>query len=748
MYDILFQPVNTLINLKPTALKALGRLGINNVRDLLFYRSYGYKFISVNPDLSIVPRGTEVVVSVVVGGIDWPSTSRQPMKIYTANETGELALVFFNKIPPFMMAKLREGERITISGKIERNGRFMPQLNHPDFILRKELIRRVMPLYHLTYGLINKQLYSYILEGLNAIELAISARMNFGQLHGEGKQSTNSDNSGGNIYDNEREYMRSLLAALKGLHLVHVDLSRNIGEQFIAARNALAAKELFANQVSLQNLRLRCKKNRGLRIIPAKELQQRVLSKLGFTLTEGQLKAMEEIEEDQDQEAQMMRLLQGDVGSGKTLVALLSMLNAVASGYQACLMVPTDLLSTQHYNFFKKAISDICGDTHSGRNAAVGNTARDDDAPSLASDKPINVALLTGKSKIKERRLIKEGLADGTIDILIGTHALFQDEVEFKQLGYVVIDEQHRFGVQQRLDLINKAEHPDVLVMTATPIPRSLTLTMFGDMAISQILTKPKNRKPIITKTMPIERKARLINSLQKKFDRGERVYWVCPLVDPKDKFLDDSEASEHASEKSAILERGCYSDVMTRYAELASIYPEKGAVLHGKIKSADKDKVMASFKDGQLQYLVATTVIEVGIDVPEATLIVIENAEKFGLAQLHQLRGRVGRGKKESCCVLMYSPKNFTPAAQRRLKTMRESSDGFYIAEQDLLLRGGGEILGTRQSGEPDFYFADLGVHAELLVKVNKLAAAVKTSDFLDFQVRLFDKEQDNVSY
>lgn len=716
MYDVLFQPVASVLNIKPATEKALVRLGIHNLRDLLFYKPYSHKIFHVEPDLSNVRVGSEIVTNVTIHDIEMPKTRRSPIKIYAGNNSGQLLLVFFNKIAPFIFAKLKQGAEVTIAGKIEQIDRAysggIAQINHPEFYFRRDLVKPVQPLYHLTYGIINKQLYGYILDAVSALEIAVKARINFGNM--AGKDSSN-------IFDNEKEYLTNLITQVKKLHLIQNPTDKPTNNIFglnVSLEEAiknLAALELYANQVSLHNLRSDNEKNIGHVMKVAADEKEGVLSRLGFTLTEGQQAAIAEIETDQQSNIQMMRLLQGDVGSGKTLVALLTMLNSVNSGFQACLMAPTDLLSQQHYEFFCKALqANIDGEQY-------------------------RVALLTGKTGAKDRRLINEGLKSGQIDILIGTHALFQNQVEFSNLGYVIIDEQHRFGVQQRMELINKASHPDVLVMTATPIPRSLTLTMFGDMAVSQIKNKPKNRLPIITARLSTQKRNDIIDSLQSKFSEGDRVYWVCPLIDQSDKLIERIDEEGNVEE----LANFQYSDVTARAKELESVYPGRGAVLHGKMKPAEKDEVMSKFKEGELDYIVATTVIEVGIDVPEATLIVIENAEKFGLAQLHQLRGRVGRGHKQSHCVLLYNPQNYSQTARERLKIMHDSNDGFYISEQDLILRGGGEILGTRQSGEPDFYFADLGKHTDILIRANKLAIACKQDVFQDFQLKLFSKEQ-----
>ncbi len=696
MYDIFFQPVKTLIPMKETAEKALKRLGIHLLRDLVFYKPTSYNISNTSSDFTKFRDGMLVQIDVNIDEIANPSSRRSPTKIYTSNDTGTLTLVFFNKIPPFIYSRLKKGSRYTVSGKIQFfDGAW--QITHPEFLFKKALAVPVEPVYPLTYGLINKQLYGYILSVLDLLETAVNTRISFGKL----------EDKAINIFQNEREYMQSLLDEIKKLHLIALNPNPILIEKSIAeATENLSAKELFANQASLAKLKSKEQAALGRSFAIAEHIKQQTLDRLGFKLTSAQEESIKEIEAGQFSDIQMMKLLQGDVGSGKTLVALLTMINVASSGFQAALMVPTDLLSMQHFQFFKAALE--------GTN--------------------ITPALLTGKTGARDRRLVKAGLANGEINILIGTHALFQEAVEFRDLGFVVIDEQHRFGVEQRLELIAKASHPDVLVMTATPIPRSLTLTMFGDMSVSQIKTKPQNRLPIVTTITSNTKKDQLIESLQKKLELGEKIYWVCPLIDQNDKTLEQDEDA-------------IYADVTSRYAELEAAYPGKVAILHGKMKAADKDAVMQQFKEGDIRILVATTVIEVGIDVPDATLIIIENAEKFGLAQLHQLRGRVGRGELQSYCVLIYNSKRLSAMARQRLEIMRRSSDGFYISEQDLLLRGGGEILGTKQSGEPDFFFADLGRDLKILLQANKLATEMNDSDFIEFQTRLFARDRDELA-
>jgi ATP-dependent DNA helicase RecG len=458
----------------------------------------------------------------------------------------------------------------------------------------------------------------------------------------------------------------------------------------------LAKYELLANQINLALIRETIKKARGRSFTKALESQEEVIARLGFTLTNSQNQALKEIELDQLDGSRMVRMLQGDVGSGKTLIALLTILNVMEQGLQSVIMAPTDLLAIQHYEFFTKAL---------GNEGYIG--------------------LLTRKTKSKD---LLQKLENGEILILIGTHAVFQEKVNFKDLAYIIIDEQHRFGVEQRLELINKANMPDLLVMTATPIPRSLTLTLFGDMASSKLLEKPKGRLPIVTTVMPRTRIADVMQALERKMQIGEKIYWICPLIAKED--LEDE--NEHLM------------DTVTRLIDLQKIYGNKVGLVHGKMKNNEKDDAMKQFKDGTTQILVATTVIEVGIDVPDATLIIIENAEKFGLASLHQLRGRVGRSSLQSHAVLLYENTRTTTIARKRLEIMRDSEDGFYIAEQDLLLRGGGEILGTKQSGEQDFIFADLTEDMELLVECNKSVGSLLSSGTTpNLLLKLFSREK-----
>lgn len=648
---ILFSEVAKYIRIKPETKSALARLGIVNVRDLIFHKPNSYNSVSTNPTKADIKHGDKIVSHVEIKDIELSKHRKSPTKILVEGDAGPIVLVFFNKIPPFIFSKLKIGATLTVEGKVEWND-FYFQMRHPDFIFQSKDIHPTEPIYPLTYGLSNRQIINYQTKIFEALDPHINTLNN--------------------------KHLELIFSNIKKLHFPENpnDIS-SIEKQY----KILAGYELLANQINLAIIRENIKKNEGRSFEKAKNLQDHTLERLGFTLTDSQQNAVEEIEKDQLEETRMVRLLQGDVGSGKTLVAIMTILNVLQKDMQSVIMAPTDLLANQHYEFAIKA---------------------------LGEDMREQIELLTGKSK--NRKILLERLLKGEIKLLIGTHAIFQEKVAFKDLAYIIIDEQHKFGVQQRLDLINKANMPDLLVMTATPIPRSLTLTMFGDMLSSKLTEKPKGRLPIQTNVMARMRIDEVQRAIERKLDANEKVYWVCPLIEKGDE-------SDEENDNSHLM------DVYARAKSLEELYPGSVGIVHGKMKATEKDEIMQNFKSGKFKILVATTVIEVGIDVPDATLIIIENAEKFGLSALHQLRGRVGRSSLQSHAILLYENTRCTKTARKRLSIMRESEDGFYIAEQDLLLRGGGEILGLRQSGEQRFIFADMERDLELLIESNKKA-------------------------
>ncbi|MBP7189776.1 MAG: ATP-dependent DNA helicase RecG [Rickettsiaceae bacterium] len=672
MSELLFKPVSSLIKLTKTAHEALTRLKIRSTSDLLLHKPHSYIDRDLKPNLSNLQPQQHIVTDVIIKDIEMPK-NRKPMKIYVENNTGSITLVFFNKIHPYIFSKLRIGTKITIEGKVEFND-FYYQIAHPEFIWNPQTKKELEPIYPLTYGLNNKQLHDYILR---AILLIDNLPMNASGEYGE-----------------------NFVKAMKMIH------SPNNHEEISRATAFLAEVELLSNQLMLAKARKENNARRGISFPKAENLQNAALQKIGFTLSNGQRHVIDEIEEDQSSSTRMTRMLQGDVGSGKTLVALLTILNVAAKNMQSALMAPTDLLASQHYNFFTKALDG------SG----------------------IEVALLTSKTKAKQKKEILEKLEAGEILILIGTHSLFQNKVQFNDLGYIIIDEQHKFGVEQRAELLKKAKCPDMLVMTATPIPRSLTMTLFGDMSVSKLTSKPSCRPEIITLLKHSSKSVEIIKSIKRKMDCGERVYWICPLI-------------EQQSEEESLEGRLEAADSISRFLYFKEVFGDKVGLVHGKMQSDEKDSTMQKFKNGEISMLVSTTVVEVGIDVPEATIIVIENAERFGLAQLHQLRGRVGRGSLSSFCILIYAAAS--SIARERLNIMKSSTDGFFIAEQDLLLRGGGEILGTKQSGAQEFHFADISHNVNLLVRCNEKANNIIKECIIDksleFISRIFTQNLEN---
>ncbi|KKB09695.1 ATP-dependent DNA helicase RecG [Devosia chinhatensis] len=568
-----------------------------------------------------------------------------PHRVFAHDDTGDINLVFFRAQGGWVEKALPVGEERYVSGKIDFfNGE--KQITHPDYIVEADkfaTLPLVEPVYPLTNGLSSKALSKLVRQAVDTLpdipEWIDAATM-------------------------ARRKWPSFAAAMR---MVHLPDNPGDAELWAPARQRLAYDEYLAGQITLQIVRSTMVSERGIARRFSGNATLKVNSLLPFSLTEGQKAALEDILKDLASPTRMSRLLQGDVGSGKTVVALMAMAAMTESGAQSSLMAPTELLASQHF----RTIKPLCD--------AAG----------------ITCALLTGKMPAAERRKILVGLADGTISIVVGTHALFQSDIEFKDLGLTVVDEQHRFGVHQRLALSDKGRHTDLLVMTATPIPRTLVLTHFGDMEVSILREKPAGRQPIDTAVLSINDYARVISRLQSRLAEGAQAYWVCPLVE-------ESETLEVVSAED-------------RFAELQKVFGDQVALVHGRMSAAAKQEVMDRFKANEIKLLVATTVIEVGVDVPNSSIMIIEHAERFGLAQLHQLRGRVGRGSQRSACLLLYKDP-LSETAKARLETIKSTEDGFVIAERDLELRGQGDLLGTRQSGMPGYRLAVPDVHRHLL--------------------------------
>jgi ATP-dependent DNA helicase RecG len=616
--------------------------------DLLWHTPTGAIDRRAAPTVAAAVPGTIATLQVRVLEHRGPprGNSKAPYKVACEDDTGRIDLVFFHAEPKYVERQLPEGSVRYVSGRVEvYNDR--KQMPHPDYIVAPEAraeLPLLEPVYPLTAGLSGKVLLKAVRGALELVP-ELPEWQDASWLTGRG--------------------WPGFAAALERLHRPAEAEDVSVGS---APWQRLAYDELLAGQLALALVRQGFKRQPGRSIAGDGRIRARIADALPFTLTRSQRQALKEIAADMAAPHRMLRLLQGDVGSGKTVVALMAMAVAVEAGAQAALMAPTEVLARQHAETV---------------------------AP-LADHAGLTIALLTGREKGKARAALLERLASGEIDILIGTHALFQSDVEFKDLAFAVIDEQHRFGVHQRLALQSKGGRADLLVMTATPIPRTLLMTHYGDLDVSRLTEKPAGRKPVVTKAVSVDAIERLLERLRVQLAEGAQVYWVCPLIE-------DTGRSELAAAEA-------------RHAHLAQLFgPGKVGLLHGAMTASGKDQTMAAFAAGHLRILVATTVIEVGVDVTNANIMVVEHAERFGLAQLHQLRGRVGRGSRESFCMLLYKAP-LGENARQRLETMEATEDGFLIAEKDLELRGGGEVLGARQSGMPEFRIAEVPNFKELL--------------------------------
>ncbi|MEO0878635.1 MAG: ATP-dependent DNA helicase RecG [Pseudomonadota bacterium] len=660
----LFAETRTLAGVGPRLAALIEKVAGPLVVDLVMTPPISVIDRSARPRLADAPLGALVTLDVTVdrhepGPPRGRGRSKAPYRVIVSDETSFLTLAFFHAREDYLAKALPEGARRLISGRIEDyNGD--RQMTHPDYIAdpdKPEDMPLIEPVYPLTAGLTANVMRK---AAANAVARAPALP--------EWQDPAWLDKQG----------WRSWNEAIKAVHA-----PESAAELSPAAvdRQRLAYDELLANQLALSLIRAARAKSGGRALKGDGVLKAKAKAALPYNLTVGQKKALTVIFDDMASTDRMVRLLQADVGAGKTIVAFFAMLNAVEAGAQAAIMAPTEILARQH-------LEGLAG---------------------LADAAGVTLEILTGRDKGREREAKLTGLEKGYIDILIGTHAIFQESVAFHDLGLVVIDEQHRFGVHQRMALAGKGAKPDLLVMTATPIPRTLALTAYGDMEVSAIREKPPGRKPVSTRTVPLERLDDVIAGVRRAAEKGEQAYWVCPLVEESDAMaLTAAEA---------------------RFRDLQAVFGARVGLVHGRMKGPEKDAVMSAFHEGALSVLIATTVIEVGVNAPNATIMVIEHAERFGLAQLHQLRGRVGRGEKPSACVLLYKgPLGET--AKARLKMMRASDNGFEIAEEDLRLRGAGDFLGAAQSGFPQFRIADAAAHGDLLAAARDDAALIMERD------------------
>ena len=650
-----------------TALKGVGvkttnllkKKKINNIFDLLWKLPKSYTDRSLSSKIKDLRIGEVQTITIIPKKYSFPRVRNLPNRVLCSDETGEIDCIFFNSFEGYVRKILPIGKEITVSGKI---GYFRNkyQLTNPKYLSEdSSLIKQKHNTYSLTDGITEKiynKIINQIIENLPLLN----------EWH-----SKNILQKFDNISWND---------AIKDLHK-----PENVGSYQKNFYQRLAFDEIFSTFLVNSEIRKKIKKIKKINKILDVNKQNEIINKLKFLLTNDQLKTLKEINNDLCSSTKMFRLLQGDVGSGKTIVSLLSALNTVNSGFQVALMAPTEILARQHYTLAKEIFP-----------------------------KNINIKLISGKSDYKSKKIILNELSKHKIDIIFGTHAIFQKKVNFKKLGLIIIDEQHKFGVNQRKRLSDKGgNNCDVLLMTATPIPRTLTMTMYGDMDLSIIREKPKSRKPIKTYSKLESKIDDIIKFIKKEIKLGHQIFWVCPLIE-------ESKKIDHSS-------------AVKKFEYLDKLFPNQVSLLHGKTDIEEKEIILNRFLKNEFKILVSTTIIEVGIDFPNANVIIIENANKFGLSQLHQLRGRVGRGDKESTCILMFKS-NLSENAKKRINILKDTNDGFIISEEDMKIRGFGDILGFKQSGIKNFKLADPIHNNDLFLLAEK-------------EMRRIEKSNENIS-
>ncbi|MDC3101870.1 ATP-dependent DNA helicase RecG [Candidatus Pelagibacter sp.] len=661
-----------------TALKGVGvkttnllkKKNINNLFDLLWKLPKSYTDRSLSSKIKDLKIGENQTVTVTPQKYLFPRIRNLPNRVICSDDTGNLDCVFFNSYEGYVKKILPLGKEITISGKISYfKNKY--QLTNPKYISEdSSLIKQVHNQYSLTEGISEKVYNKIINQIINKLPV-------LDEWH-----SNEIIKKFGNLSWNKS--------------IVELHKPENIGKYKDNFYQRLAYDEIFSTFLVNSEIRKKIKKikKKGKKI--NFNLQNDLINKLSFSLTNDQLNSLKQINRDLSTSTKMFRLLQGDVGSGKTIIALLSAYNTVNSGYQVAFMAPTEILARQHYNLAKEI---------------------------FPNNKKIE--LISGKSNYKNKKIILEKLKNSKIDIIFGTHAIFQKKVTYKKLGLIIIDEQHKFGVNQRKKLSDKGgDDCDVLLMTATPIPRTLTMTMYGDMDLSIIKEKPKSRKPIKTYSKLESKIDDVLKFIKKEINSGNQIFWVCPLIE-------ESKKLDHTS-------------AVNKFEFLKKLFPNQVLLLHGKTEIDEKEKILNNFQKNKFQILVSTTIIEVGIDFPNANVIIIENANKFGLSQLHQLRGRVGRGVKESTCILMFKS-NLSENAKKRINILKQSNDGFLISEEDMRIRGFGDILGFKQSGIKNFKLADPIHNSDLFLLAEKEIKRIENSneDIKKFKplIKLYDR-------
>ena len=661
-----------------TALKGVGvkttnllkKKNINNLFDLLWKLPKSYTDRSSSSKIKDLKIGENQTVTVTPQKYLFPRIRNLPNRVICSDDSGKLDCVFFNSYEGYVKKILPLGKEITISGKISYfKNKY--QLTNPKYISEdSSLIKQVHNQYSLTEG-ISEKVYNKIIDQI------ISELPELDEWH-----SNQIVKKFGNLSWNNS--------------IVELHKPENIGKYRDNFYQRLAYDEIFSTFLVNSEIRKKIKKIKKKRKKINFNLQNNLINKLSFSLTNDQVNSLKEINKDLSTSTKMFRLLQGDVGSGKTIIALLSAYNTINSGYQVAFMAPTEILARQHYNLAKEIFP--------------------------GSKK---IELISGKSDYKNKKIILEKLKNNKIDIIFGTHAIFQKKVSYKKLGLIIIDEQHKFGVNQRKKLSDKGgDDCDVLLMTATPIPRTLTMTMYGDMDLSIIKEKPKSRKPIKTYSKLESRINDVLKFIKKEINSGNQIFWVCPLIE-------ESKKLDHTS-------------AVNKFEFLKKLFPNQVLLLHGKTEINEKEKILNNFQKNKFQILVSTTIIEVGIDFPNANVIIIENANKFGLSQLHQLRGRVGRGDKDSTCILMFKS-NLSENAKKRINILKQSNDGFFISEEDMKIRGFGDLLGFKQSGIKNFKLADPVHNSDLFLLAEKEIKRIEQTneDISKFKplIKLYDR-------
>ena len=671
--DFIFNEVNKLKGVGPQLSKYLKKKRIEKIKDIILNLPYSETDRSKIYKLNELEVGKIQSIKVLVKKLNFPRIRNLPNKIICEDQTGKIDIIYFNSREGYLRKLFPINEWVIVSGKVNYFNKNY-QITNPDYVTKLEnqnYVIKNIPKYNLTKG-INEKKYRFISEQvINNLPLI------------------------DDWLDKDFIIENNLLnwnESIKNLHNTK-DGKDNYSKSF----RRIVFDELCANFLTLSENRKRIRRKKRPKKFDIK-YSQSIIKKLPFDLTNSQKKVLSEINQDLMSRNRMFRIIQGDVGSGKTIVSLLTIINTIKSGYQCALMSPTEILAKQHFELSKK----------------------------IFRDSDYRIDFLTGKTEYKKRKDILSSLSNGKTKLLIGTHALFQKKINFKKLGLVIIDEQHKFGVKQRSDLAKKGGNEcDVLLMSATPIPRTMMMSLYGDMDISKITEKPSKRKKIITLSKPEKKINELWPYIKKQIEVGNQVFWVCPLI-----------------EESAFLD---YSSAKKKFEIIDKKFKNKVGLIHGALDKDEKQKILNNFLDKKISILVTTTVIEVGIDFPNANLIIIENANKFGLAQLHQLRGRVGRGEKQGICILLFKD-GLSKNAVKRIKILKGSDDGFFIAEEDLKLRGFGDLIGFQQSGIKNFKYADPVVHKDLFILaenyVKNITEEINHKKFT-FLLKLFDKAE-----